>query len=241
VAGSAIQRENIMHNESSPSERREFLGRVAVGSAGLLVAGAASACAAAPPQATTAGTLPGDGEWLSKLHGAHRQYFDVVSWNGGFGQIYALNWSKTMKEAYGLTDSDLTPVIGLRHFGIAPAFNDMIWEKYKLGAFFTINDPKTKQPSVRNFAYDETDGDFMLPGAGLAKQIPTGTVVTVCNLATTALSGMTASAAGLSITPAEAYEEWKANLKPGCYLAPSGVLAVNRAQEVGGCTYCFAG
>jgi hypothetical protein len=212
-----------------------------VGSAGLLVAGAASACAAAPPQATTAGTLPGDGEWLSKLHGAHRQYFDVVSWNGGFGQIYALNWSKTMKEAYGLTDSDLTPVIGLRHFGIAPAFNDMIWEKYKLGAFFTINDPKTKQPSVRNFAYDETDGDFMLPGAGLAKQIPTGTVVTVCNLATTALSGMTASAAGLSITPAEAYEEWKANLKPGCYLAPSGVLAVNRAQEVGGCTYCFAG
>jgi hypothetical protein len=81
----------------------------------------------------------------------------------------------------------------------------------------------------------------MFPGASLGRQIPAGAVVVVCNLATTALSGLTAGAAGLSITPAEAYEEWKANLKPGCYLAPSGVLAVNRAQEVGGCTYCYAG
>jgi hypothetical protein len=230
-----------MHNEFPSTERREFLGRVAVGSATLLVAGAASACAAAPPQETTAGTLPGDGEWLSKLHGAHRQYFDVTTWNDGFGQTYALNWSKTMKEAYGIGDTELTPVIGLRHFAIAPAFSDMIWEKYKLGAFFSINDPKTKVASVRNFAYDETDGDFMFPGASLGRQIPTGAVVVVCNLATTALSGLTAGAAGLSITPAEAYEEWKANLKQGCYLAPSGVLAVNRAQVVGGCTYCYGG
>jgi hypothetical protein len=229
-----------MPDESTLSERREFLGRVAAGSATLLLAGTATACAATP-QATTAGTLPGDGEWLSRLHGAHRQYFDVTSWNEGFGQLYALNWTKTMKEAYGLADDQVCPVIGLRHFGIAPAYSDMIWEKYKLGAFFTINDPKTNVASVRNFAYDETEGDFMFPGASLGNQIPTGAIVTVCNLATTALSGMTASAAGLSITPAEAYEEWAANLKPGCYMAPSGVLAVNRAQAVGGCSYCYAG
>ena len=230
-----------MKNEGAVPVRREFLGRMAAGSAALLVTGAGVACAAPPPQTADAGMLAGDGEWLSKLHGTHRQYFDVTSWNDGFGQLYALNWTKTMKETYGVGNDDLCAVVGLRHFGIAPAFSDSIWEKYKLGEFFKINDPKTKQPSVRNFAYHETEGDFMFPDAGLGRLIPDGAVVTVCNLATTAVSGMSAGAAGLSMTPEAAYEEWTANLLPGCYVAPSGVLAVSRAQTAGQCTYCYAG
>jgi hypothetical protein len=221
--------------------RREFLGRMAAGSAGLLVAGAGVACAAPPEQAATTMSLPADGEWLSKLHGTHRQYFDVTSWNDGFGMAYALNWSGSMKSTYGLDDNAVCPVIGLRHFAIAPAFGDAIWEKYKLGKFFSINDPKTKQPSVRNFAYNETEGDFMLAGTSLGRQIPTGAVVTVCNLATTVISGLAAGAAGLSLTPEQAYDEWKAALQPGCYLVPTGVLAVHRAQVAGECTYCYAG
>jgi len=230
-----------MHDEGVSRQRREFLGRAAAGSAVLLVAGAGTACAAPAPQAAGSAMLPGDGEWLSKLHGAHRQYFDVTSWNDGFGQVYAVNWSGSMKTAYGLTDDDVCAVIGLRHMGIAPAFNDTIWAKYKFGELFKITDPKTKAPSVRNFAYNQTDGDFALPGVGLSSQIPAGAVVTVCNLATTVVSGMAATAAGLSVTPEEAYEEFKANLQPGCYLVPTGVLAVNRAQSAGNCTYCYAG
>jgi hypothetical protein len=225
----------------STSVRREFLGRVAMSSAALLTVGASAACAAPPPQAGNAGTLAGDGDWLSKLHGTHRQIFDVTSWNSGFGLAYALNWSGSMKSTYGLDNDAVCPVIGLRHFAIAPAFGDAIWEKYKLGAFFSINDPKTKQPSVRNFAYHETEGDFMLAGTSLGRQIPDGAVVTVCNLATTVISGLAAGAAGLSVTPEQAYEEWKAALQPGCFLVPTGVLAVHRAQVAGNCTYCYGG
>jgi hypothetical protein len=41
-------------------------------------------------------------------------------------------------------------------------------------------------------------------------------------------------------TPAAAKAEWMAGLLPGVTLVPSGVLAVNRAQEKG-CTYCSGG
>lgn len=224
----------------SPAEtaRREFLGRLAAGGAALLAV-PSIACAASeadtPAQASNA-----QDEWLTKLHGQYRQYFDATEWHDGFPLIYALNWSKSIRETYNASNEDVCSVIGLRHFSIAPAFGDAIWQKYQLGKFFTINDPKTKQPSVRNFAYNESEGDFMLPGAGLSQQIANGAVVVVCNLATTVLSGMTAQAAGLQVTPEEAYAEWKAALQPGCYLAPTGVLAVHRAQSAGQCTYCYA-
>lgn len=234
-----------MHAESA---RREFLGRLASGSAVLIAGTSVAACAAAADTGSdSAGNsgatamLAADGEWLSKIHGTHRQFFDATEWNDGFSLGYAFNWAKSTREAFNVGNDEVCAVVGLRHFGIAPAFSDAIWQKYKLGQFFKINDPKTKQPSVRNFAYTEAEGDFPFPGMSLGQQVSTGAVVTVCNLATTVLSGMTAQAAGLSIAPAEAYEEWKAALQPGCYLVPTGVLAVNRAQAAGNCTYCYAG
>jgi len=35
-------------------------------------------------------------------------------------------------------------------------------------------------------------------------------------------------------------KDWVANLIPGVLVVPSGVIAINRAQEKG-CAYCFAG
>ena len=65
-----------------------------------------------------------------------------------------------------------------------------------------------------------------------------GVIMTACNMALTVLSGMVAPKAGASAD--EAKKEWTANLLPGVHLAPSGVYAVNRAQEAG-CTYCNGG
>ena len=52
------------------------------------------------------------------------------------------------------------------------------------------------------------------------------------------MSGLLSKNAG--VTPEVAKAEWTANLLPGVTLVPSGVLAVNRAQEKG-CTYCNGG
>jgi hypothetical protein len=180
-------------------------------------------------------------EWLQKLHGQYRQFFDATSFNDAFPLIFAYNWAVTMRYTYKVASSEVTPVVGLRHMGIAPAFNDAIWKKYKFGEFFKINDPKTRLPATRNFANSAAAGDLNFPGAALSELVKNGAVVTVCNLATTILSGMVANAAGLNVKPEDAYKEWAANMLPGTYLVPSGVLAVHRAQKAGNCTYCFAG
>lgn len=222
------------------SPRRSFLGRLLAGSGVLLTGSAASALAAEPTPIGDLSAAPED-EWLQKIHGTYRQLFDATEWNSGFPLAYASNWARSIKETYGVSDADVCAVIGLRHFGIAPAFKDAIWQKYKLGEFFKIEDPKSKTPSVRNFAYSASEGDLSFPDSALSRQVAAGAVVTVCNLATTILSGMAANAAGLKMKPEEAYAEWKAGLQPGCYLVPTGVLAVHRAQKPGGCTYCYAG
>jgi hypothetical protein len=85
----------------------------------------------------------------------------------------------------------------------------------------------------------EAPGDVVFPGSSMGKQVADGAVITVCNLATTIFSGLAMTAAGLKMKPEEAYNEWTANLLPGAYLVPSGVLAVHRAQKAGNCSYCF--
>jgi hypothetical protein len=220
--------------DASNTPRRSFLGRLTGGAAALL-AGSTGIAAAAE----TAGALvaPSD-EFLTKLHGQYRQFFDAVEFAEGFPVYYAFNWAKTMKETYKVPNSEVTAVIGLRHKSIAPAFNDMIWSKYKLGQFFKIDDPKTKAPSVRNFLNSEAD--VLFPGSSVSKQVADGAVVTVCNLATTIFSGIVADAAGIKMKHEDVYKEWAANMLPGTYLVPSGVLAVHRAQKAGNCSYCFA-
>jgi intracellular sulfur oxidation DsrE/DsrF family protein len=66
-----------------------------------------------------------------------------------------------------------------------------------------------------------------------------GVTFVVCNVAHTILSGMLGQKMGMSADAARA--EWEKGLIPGFTLVPSGVLAVNRAQEMGKCTYCYAG
>jgi intracellular sulfur oxidation DsrE/DsrF family protein len=217
--------------------RRSFLARFAAGLAAVTAAPQAAAM-------SLDDTLRLQGQdpdaWLAKLNGRYRQYFDATTTNDGFPLVYAFTWARTMRETYKLGARDAQAVIGFRHSGIGPALNDQMWAKYKIGEFFKLNDPKTGKPSVRNYLNKSTAGDIMIPEADVSTMLGNGHLVVVCNVALSVLSGMAAKAAGLSMTPEDAYKEWLANLIPGVMPVPSGVLAVHRAQEKGKCTYCNA-
>ncbi|MGQ0645968.1 MAG: hypothetical protein ACT4P7_00265 [Gemmatimonadaceae bacterium] len=226
-----------MSFQGIPHARRGFFGRLAAGMSAIIAA----------PNATAMSLddvvrLQGQDAdaWMAKLTAPHRQYFDATTVNDGFPMIYGFNWARTMRESYNLKNTDVQAVIGLRHFGIAPALQDEMWAKYKLGEFFKLNDPKTGKPSVRNYFNNSTAGDMMVPDAHVTGMIRGGHIVVVCNLALSVFSGATAKAAGLTLTPDAAHKEWLANLVPGVMPVPSGVLAVHRAQEKGKCTYCNA-
>lgn len=224
---------------SQPTRRRTFLRTIAAGAAALGIPATVGAAALGvmPSDADAAMTDPEppmSDAWLDKIRGKHRQIFDAVSANDGWAAVFAA----TLMDSYNwqnVKDSAVTPVVVFRHMGMPLTLNDAMWQKYRIGEFLKINDPKTSAPATRNIFRDNV---VMHPGMTYESLIKRGAVVVACNVALTVLSGMTAQQAGVPAD--EAKKEWTANLLEGVNIAPSGVYAVNRAQERG-CTYCYAG
>jgi intracellular sulfur oxidation DsrE/DsrF family protein len=222
------------------NDRRDFLKNVATGAAAL------SLSMFAPPFNLSASPLdndPGDADaWFNKVKGKHRIVFDVTKPN----DILPFAWPKIFvltNGATGTPESDTGVVVILRHDSIPYALESRLWEKYKFGEFFKIDDAKTKAPSVRNMFWQPKADDFQVPGIG-AVQIgindlqANGVMFCVCNMALTVLSAVTAQ--NMKMDAKEVYKDWVSGVLPGIQIVPSGVWAVGRAQEHG-CAYCFAG
>ena len=214
--------------------RREFMRNVGVGALAIAASGIGMRAGAEPMSALN----PEDEAWLKRLTGKHRQVFDAVSPNEGWAMVFAKNFIDMNMQAYGLKQSDVTAVIGLRHMAAPLALNDAMWSKYKLGEMLKVEDKSTHAPATRNVFSHLHAGDMPMEGAGVEELMARGAIVTACNVAISVLSGMAATAAGLP--PENAKADWLANLIPGVVVVPAGVLAVNRAQE-NHCTYCYAG
>jgi intracellular sulfur oxidation DsrE/DsrF family protein len=229
---------DMLPPEKQITDRRSFVGTIATGSAAIAITamglhGSALNASAEPADAA----FDFSEAWLTKLTGKHKQFFDATSTNQ-FALVFAMNFLNSYNDAYKIPDANLSAVVGLRHFAIATGLKDDIWSRYKVAEFVQAMDPATKTPYTRNFLNRPHDGDMMFPNASVDKLVARGVQFTCCNVAITVVSGLLAKNAG--VTPEVAKAEWVAGLLPGVTLVPSGVLAVNRAQEKG-CTYCNGG
>ena len=217
--------------------RRSFLGSLAAGSAAVALTGLGLHGAAHDASAEEAHAVGYSEAWLGKLTGKHKQFFDATTTNQ-FALVFAMNFLNSYNDTYKIPDANLSAVVGLRHFAIATGLSDDIWSRYKVAEFVQAMDPASKSPYMRNFLNHPHDGDMMFPNASVDKLVARGVQFTCCNVAITVVSGLLAKNAG--VPPEVAKAEWIAGLLPGVTLVPSGVLAVNRAQEKG-CTYCSGG
>ena len=222
-----------------PIHRRGFLGTVAASAAAV---GITSLTA---PFRSFAGTVPpmpgGDtsefDSWLGKIKGKHRQVFDAPGANGGL----PFAWSRVFlmtNSSLGVKENDLTAVLILRHEAIPLAMGHNLWPKYKFGEKFKINDGATNAPSLRNPFYQPKEGELPLPGMDIESLQKSGVLMGVCDMALTFYSMRFAK--DMSMEAADIKKDWVAAVLPGIQIVPSGVLAVNRAQEHK-CTYCYAG
>jgi intracellular sulfur oxidation DsrE/DsrF family protein len=218
--------------------RRGFLARIAASSLALGVGGSL----AAPLSEVRAEPLGRGGDdvenWPGTLRGKHRQVFDAVSPNEGFSLVWSHVFLLTNNEASKIPERDINSVVVLRHSAAVLAFTDPIWKKYQLGEMMNVKDPATHAPALRNPFYHVRDGDLPFPQASIDRLLARGATIGVCNIALGVLSSQRASVIG--VTSDEARKEWEAGVIPGISIVPSGVWAVNRAQEHG-CSYCYAG
>ena len=177
--------------------------------------------------------------WFDKIKGKHRMVFDVPHPN----EVFPFAWPRVFlltNEATGSPATDCGVVVVLRHDGIAYAFEDRLWAKYKFGEQFKANDPATKSPATRNPFWKPVKGTFKIPGIGevslgINELQDSGVMFCVCEAAITVNSAVVAGKMGLNA--ADVKKDWMDGLLPGIQPVPSGVWAVGRAQEHH-CAYC---
>jgi intracellular sulfur oxidation DsrE/DsrF family protein len=232
------------HNDfTATTDRRGFLGSIAAGAATIGMVSIASPLALHAGTAENTVTDPGDpDEWFKQIKGKHRVVFDATQPH----EILTFAWPRVFlitNEKTGTPAKDQSVVVVLRHSAIPFAMEDKLWEKYKFGEVFKVNDPATKAASLRNPFWKPKPDEYKVPGIGpvaigINELQESGVLFCVCDMALTVYSSATAET--MKMDAAECKKEWTAGLLPGIQLVPSGVWALGRAQERG-CAYIFAG
>lgn len=230
---------NGFKNNNNP--RRQFLGTIATGVAAFGLTSIVSPFTANAENNFSPGSNDPD-EWFKQIKGKHRIVFDVPQPN----EIFPFAWPRIFlvtNAATGTEEKDLSSVVVLRHTAIPYALESSLWAKYNLGEIFKINDPKTKKPATRNPFWKPAQGDFKVPGLGnvqigINELQESGVLFAACNMALIVYSGVVAET--LKLNAEEVKKDWFNGVLPGIQVMPSGVWAINRAQERG-CGYIFAG
>lgn len=222
------------------THRRTFLGTVGATAAAMGAASLASVTKSfgVIQQAAKPSADAGFDSWLGKIQGKHKQVFDSPEPKGGM----PLAWTRVFQmtnASVGVAEGDVTAVLILRHESIPLGMGHDMWTKYKFGENFKIDDGTTKAPALRNPFYQPKEGELPLPGMSIDDLLKSGVLVGICDMAMTFYSSKV-FAPKFNMDGAAIKKDWVASVLPGIQIVPSGVLAVNRAQEHG-CTYCFAG
>jgi intracellular sulfur oxidation DsrE/DsrF family protein len=218
------------------ASRRTFLGSLAATAAAGVVGMSLPERLIAQQQAMKASSNPEFEKWLGRIKGKYKQVFDAPSTNGGL----PLAWSRVFimsNMQLGVPAKDITSVLVLRHDAIPFAMNDDLWAKYDFGEAFNVRNFITGQREKTHFLWKPKQ-ETPLPRMSLDKLLEDGVLVGVCDLALTFNSMHVGEK--MKMDPAEVKKEWVAGIFPGVQIVPSGVIAINRAQQRG-CTYCYAG
>jgi hypothetical protein len=210
----------------APVARRAFLFSVSTAAAAAGLGSAAAYAQTAAPAAPDPHWQPArhaQDDWFDQISGKHRFFFDATTVKGvEDSTMFASNYFTANKSAYGLQDTDLAVVVGVRHHATPFAFTDAMWAKYGLawGERLEFDDPKTKKPPVVNVYTSDLNG-----------LIKHGVHFAVCDMATHAYASM--AARRISGDFEEIYKDLRANSISNCHFVAAGIVGVNRAQERG--------
>jgi intracellular sulfur oxidation DsrE/DsrF family protein len=87
---------------------------------------------------------------MRNLTGKHRIVFDVATHNNGRALTQAKNVLDVYEGQYGVPTRDINLVLGAHGTALPLVLADAVWQKYRLGEQYAINDPATQGASTRN-------------------------------------------------------------------------------------------
>jgi len=232
-----------MTNEEYRHSRREFVtkaGRLAsaVSLTTLITPAAALATAPSVSPASTASDN-WDLSWLTLLATAtDRAVFDWPSLGDPADPqvlYFAERYLDNCEAVYGRQKYDARVVLNIRTQAVAAALNDATWEHYSLGTEYTVNDPTTHKPAVRNPFWHRAPNPspgVVLPT--LADLLARRSIILVCDFALGHLAERIAEKTHRQ--PDEVHRDLRNGFVPGAFAVPSGIFGLAKAQNAG-CAY----
>lgn len=232
-----------MSDQSSSSDRREFLGHLAASAIVLAGTACAAPISAAQTAAAPSGTAPTgkwDDSWFGRLTAKHKAVFDSpqIDQDSTLGPLHASRYIDGVTQALGAKMNEIQTVIVIRHRAIPFAFNDAMWEKYPIGEVYKVKSGEnwaTKNPLANPRGNRTPSPDR--PQSNLAWFANNGHILLGCDLATQGLAQGIAEKTKLPMQTI--LDDVRKNTVPGMFLQPNGVYAVHRAQEAG-CTFIMS-
>jgi intracellular sulfur oxidation DsrE/DsrF family protein len=224
------------------TDRRAFLGTLAMGGVALAVGACASSTSAAAPPAPSplppaSKDGPWDNSWLDQLTAKHRQIFDISSYEDGGGLFYAKNYFNAQRDGFNTVYPDVQAVLGIHGPAYPIVFSDAVWAKFHFGKRNKIKDPRTRTWALRNVLWQPREGEEMYEYSVNALQARGGKFI-FCNNVLRFMTRTLAKETGA--TPEAMRAELIAGLLPNVTVVPAMVVALGMAQEHG-CAYVYAG
>jgi hypothetical protein len=226
--------------------RRSFVGQAVAGAA---ILGTAAPGAEAQLVYESSDWKVADFHRLLKDPSRVKQVFDEIQIGDGRFLNNMKNSLNGLQFGFDIPTNQVK-MIGALH---GPAnmlnFNDYVWEKYRIGEWLKINDPKTGQPAVRNFFYpaksaqprnaseDPNDEASSYQDASIQTLQARGVQFLCCHTATEEQSRILIKQFSLTQQPEEIVKDLLAHLHPGILVVPAMVSAIALLQSEGHCTY----
>jgi hypothetical protein len=124
-------------------------------------------------------------------------------------------------------------------------FDDSIWEKYRIGEWLEVKDPKTGKPATRNIylrksaggSTDPDDRTSIFQDTSIEALQERGVQFLSCHTASEEQAHALVSQYSLKTSPEEIVKDLQAHTVPGILIVPAMVAAISLLQSGGRFTY----
>jgi|ERR1700739_355186 len=181
-----------------------------------------------------------------------KQLFDITRVEDGASLAKIKNSLNGLHYGFGVPVDQIKIIGGLHGPANFLAYDDYVWEKYRIGAWLEINDPRTGQPAVRNPYYlskltddathitaamDPSDETSALQDASMQELQRRGVRFLSCHTALEEQVRQLIKHYTLSEAPEPIVRDMLAHTVPGVMVVASMVSAIALLQCAGGYSY----